>query len=116
MISDRLFAAEPQAAGQSDVFAAMNWINEPAASERSGEKLIVRSRAKTDFWRKTLTGNIVDNGHFFHQTASGDFTFEARINGKYAALYDHAGLMIRADAENWMKCGTELAEGSATRV
>lgn len=111
LISDRLFAGDTQAAAPSDVFSAMKWMDEPASWHKSEDKLVVQSRAKTDFWRKTFYGYITDNGHFFHQLASGDFTFEARINGKYAALYDQAGLMVRLDAENWMKCGTEFFDG-----
>jgi len=34
------------------------------------------------------------------------------VNGQYAALYDQAGLMVRQDAVNWMKCGTEYFDGS----
>ena len=89
----------------------MTWLNEPASSKGSGGKLFVHSRAKTDFWRKTFYGYITDNGHFFRFSASGDFVFQARVNGEYAALYDQAGLMKRLDAENWMKCGTEFFDG-----
>jgi len=60
----------------------MSWMNEPASSNLVGDKLAVRSRAKTDFWRKTFYGYITDNGHFFHLPASGDFIFQARINGQ----------------------------------
>jgi uncharacterized protein len=31
--------------------------------------------------------------------------------GQYHDLYDQAGLMVRIDAENWMKCGVEFVEG-----
>jgi regulation of enolase protein 1 (concanavalin A-like superfamily) len=55
--------------------------------------LLVRSRPKTDFWRKTFYGYVTDNGHFFRLTAAGDCTFLARVNGQYTALYDQAGLM-----------------------
>ena len=103
----------PQAPAHSefDLFERMKWMNEPASWNRSGQVLVVRSRNKTDFWRKTFYGYITDNGHFFHLPVQGDFTFEARINGKYGALYDQAGLMVRLDAENWMKCGTEFFDG-----
>jgi regulation of enolase protein 1 (concanavalin A-like superfamily) len=111
LINDRLFAEDGQTAAPSDVFAVMKWMNEPAAWHKSGDKLVVQSRVKTDFWRKTFYGYITDNGHFFHRPANGEFTFEARVNGKYAALYDQAGLMVRLDAENWMKCGTEFFDG-----
>ncbi len=41
---------------------------------------------------------------------SGDFLFQARVDGNYGALYDQAGLMVRLDEKHWMKCGTELVE------
>jgi hypothetical protein len=97
--------------GSADLIGRMTWMNDPASFKRNGDPLIVRSRAKTDFWRKTFYGYITDNGHFFHLPVSGDFVFEARVNGQYAALYDQAGLMVRLDAENWMKCGTEFFDG-----
>jgi hypothetical protein len=88
---------------KTDLIANMKWMNEPASWKRSGDRLLVRSRAKTDFWRKTFYGYISDNGHFFYVSVSGDFVFEARVNGGYAALYDQAGLMVRQNAENWVK-------------
>lgn len=95
----------------ADPFAGMTWFNEPLSSKRDGDKLIVHSRPKTDFWRKTYYGYVTDNGHFFHRHAEGDFVLQARVNGQFAALYDQAGLMVRVDAENWMKCGTEFFDG-----
>ena len=96
---------------KTDLIAGMRWMNEPASSKRSGHLLTVRSRAKTDFWRKTFYGYVTDNGHFLYAPVSGDFVFQARINGEYAALYDQAGLMVRQNAENWMKYGTEFFDG-----
>lgn len=113
MLSRHLLAQVPaQSSSTSNaLFDRMTWLNEPASSKRSGSKLIVRSRAKTDFWRKTFYGYVTDNGHFFHLSATGDFVFQARVHGEYAALYDQAGLMVRLDTENWMKCGTEFFDG-----
>jgi regulation of enolase protein 1 (concanavalin A-like superfamily) len=91
-----------------DLIEQMKWMNDPASFKQNGEELIVHSKPKTDFWRKTYYGYTTDNGHFFHLPVTGDFVLEARINGQYAALYDQAGLMVRLDAENWMKCGTEF--------
>jgi regulation of enolase protein 1 (concanavalin A-like superfamily) len=85
----------------------MKWLNEPASATFSGASLVVKSRPKTDFWRKTFYGYITDNGHFFHLPVSGKFVFEARVDGQYAALYDQAGVMVRIDPQNWVKCGTE---------
>jgi regulation of enolase protein 1 (concanavalin A-like superfamily) len=113
IVGDRAAVAFPQAApaANGDLIARMEWMNSPESVKRDGDKSIVRSRPKTDFWRKTFYGYITDNGHFFYLRARGDFTFQARVNGKYAALYDQAGLMVRLDAENWMKCGTEFFDG-----
>src|ERR1700676_2501941 len=95
----------------TDLFSRMRWMNEPASYKIRSETMVVHSRSKTDFWRKTFYGYITDNGHFFYLESTGDFTFQARINGEYAALYDQACLMVRLDAENWMKCGTEFFDG-----
>ncbi len=113
VLGERASEALPQArsAGGSDLIARMVWMNEPESEKRSADRLVVRSRSKTDFWRKTFYGYITDNGHFFYLAVSGDFTFQACVNGQYAALYDQAGLMVRLDAENWMKCGTEFFDG-----
>src|ERR1700693_2081746 len=109
-------AAPKTEARNTDLFSRMIWMNEPASYKRLGGKMVVRSRPQTDFWRKTVYGYITDNGHFFYLEAAGDFTCQARVNGQYAALYDQGGLMVRLDAENWMKCGTEFFTDGATRA
>lgn len=104
--------AQSGAATNADLVARMQWMNNPASWKNDGDRIVVHSRPKTDFWRKTFYGYITDNGHFLHLPAKGDFTFEARVNGQYAALYDQAGLMVRSDPENWMKCGTEFFDSA----
>lgn len=104
--------AADSAPAANDLLNRMKWLNEPASVSVSENKLVVRARPKTDFWRKTFYGYITDNGHFFHLLVSGDFVFEARVDGQYAALYDQAGLMVRIDAENWVKCGTEFFDNA----
>ncbi|MEJ0085725.1 MAG: DUF1349 domain-containing protein [Pseudomonadota bacterium] len=93
-----------------DLTARMSWTNEPARVSYPEGGVMARSKPKTDFWRKTYYGYITDNGHFFHLPVSGEFTFEARVIGKYASLYDQAGLMVRLDEKHWMKCGSEFFE------
>lgn len=103
--------AEEQQPMGDDLISRMSWLNEPASWKRSESSVIVRCKPKTDFWRKTFYGYVTDSGHFLHLAVSGSFAFEARINGQYATLYDQAGLMVRVDAENWVKCGTEFVDG-----
>ena len=104
-------ASDRSISGAGDLIQRMTWMNDPASWTPTAAGLRVHSRAKTDFWRKTFYGYITDNGHFLHLSVNGDFVFQARVNGQYAALYDQAGLMVRLDAENWMKCGTEFFDG-----
>lgn len=99
------------AAGPEELWNRMSWLNEPASAKIAGSELLVRSRAKTDFWQKTFDGYVADNGHFYHLSAKGDFSFTASTNGKYSTQYDQAGLMVRIDSENWMRCGTEFIDG-----
>jgi regulation of enolase protein 1 (concanavalin A-like superfamily) len=101
---------EQQTSGKS-LFDKMKWLNEPASAKESGNQIEILTRAKTDFWRKTFYGYITDNGHFFYMPIAGDFVLESRVTGQYADLYDQAGLMVRVDGENWMKCGIELVDG-----
>jgi uncharacterized protein len=101
---------EPRSLSGEALIQKMTWLNPPQSTRWANGQLIVRSRAKTDFWRKTFYGYITDNGHFLSLPVDGDFTFQARISGKYADQYDQAGLMVRIDAQQWIKCGTELVD------
>ena len=88
----------------------MHWYNEPRSGPRTAT-VTVTAEHDTDFWRKTHYGFIRDNGHFYYQEVVGDFRCEVKVSGGYAALYDQAGLMVRLDAETWLKCGIEFVEG-----
>lgn len=103
-------AATAELSGK-DLLAKMKWFNEPASAKQSGDSLVVTTKPKTDYWRKTFYEYVTDNGHFFLLLVTGDFTLESRVAGKYAALYDQAGLMVRVDSSNWLKCGLELVDG-----
>lgn len=89
----------------------MHWHNEPPIWRAEGEGLRVSVAPHTDFWRKTHYGFIRDSGHFFYQQVEGDVQCDVLVRGEYAARYDQAGLMLRADAETWLKCGIEFVEG-----
>ncbi|MBD2678898.1 MULTISPECIES: DUF1349 domain-containing protein [Nostoc] len=89
----------------------MEWYNEPPVWEVKDEAIAVTSGAKTDFWRETHYGFIRDNGHFFYQKIQGDFIAEVKVTGQYQDLYDQAGLMVRLDELNWLKCGIEFVDG-----
>jgi len=91
-----------------DLLSRMTWLNPPAGEFYDTGTVTVRCKGKTDFWRKTFYGYINDNGHFLHLPVSGEFQFQARVNGNYSQLYDQAGIMVRLDERHWMKCGSEF--------
>jgi uncharacterized protein len=112
MTSTSAFAADPPAQREGgDLLSRMTWLNAPASEYYDAGTLTARSKGKTDFWRKTFYGYITDNGHFLYLEQKGEFTFQARVNGNYSQLYDQAGLMVRLDEKNWMKCGSEVFDG-----
>jgi len=95
----------------SDSTPAMTWLHEPPQWTFEQGGLAVTAAPKTDFWRKTHNQQVADNGHFFYQTVTGDFTASVRFRGQYRALYDQAGLMVRVDPAHWIKCGIEFVDG-----
>lgn len=86
----------------------LTWLNEPPRwSVRQGS-LHVRTAADTDFWQRTYYGFTHDNGHFLFAPTAQTFTAQVRVRGAYTALYDQAGLMLRADDQHWIKAGVEF--------
>ncbi|MBO9125009.1 MULTISPECIES: DUF1349 domain-containing protein [unclassified Rhizobium] len=90
----------------------MTWLNPPPSAEQGNDGLHVRSGEKTDFWQGTYYGFHRDDGHFLHRPRHGDFTAELSFSADYQALYDQAGIMLRAGATHWMKCGIEYTDGA----
>lgn len=72
--------------------------------------LAVETGDQTDFWRETFYGFVRDTGHFGFAEVSGDFSAEVSFAGDYTELYDQAGMMIRLDAETWLKAGIEYTD------
>jgi len=85
----------------------LGWYNEPQESFTSDGLLVVRPDRETDFWQKTYYGFAADNGHFLYLELGGDFELETHVQFSFANQYDQAGLMVRADAEHWLKTSVE---------
>ncbi len=89
----------------------MQWQNEPPQWRVEDSRIEVDAAGGTDFWRKTHYGFIRDNGHFGYVDVEGDFCVEVQVSGAYHELYDQAGLMLRSNAEHWIKTGIEYVHG-----
>ena len=95
------------------MFEQCSWLNEPADWIMAPDRLVAVTDQGTDFWRETHYGFVRDNGHFFGLEVSGGFTATLRVRAQYETLYDQAGIMVRLDAETWLKAGFEVSDGEA---
>ncbi|WFU81967.1 DUF1349 domain-containing protein [Bradyrhizobium sp. CIAT3101] len=89
------------------------WLNEPQRWTAHGDSLEIVTDKATDFWQKTHYGFCRDSGHFLGFRTAEAFTAELRIQGNFQELYDQAGIMVRIDAEHWIKAGIEFSDGRA---
>lgn len=89
------------------------WHNEPQEWSEQDGVLNVTTDGGTDFWRETHYGFTRDSGHLLALETDGDFTAQLRVQARYEALYDQAGLMVRVDERRWVKAGIELSDGRA---
>ena len=87
------------------------WLNPPPHVARDGDDLLVTAAEGSDFWRTTSYGFVHDTGHAlltdFPDRTAAEVTFVA----DFSAQFDQAGLLVRADAEQWVKAGVELSDG-----
>jgi regulation of enolase protein 1 (concanavalin A-like superfamily) len=90
----------------------MNWLNEPSSwSITPTQQLKIRVPSKSDFWRITHYGFTVDDGPFYYTTFGGEFETKVKVSGNYQTTYDQAGIMLRINAEHWIKTGIEFVNG-----
>lgn len=88
------------------------WLNRPKVWTATGSGLSLRAESGSDFWRKTLSeGRNLDSGHFYFREIVGDFISTVTVEADYGADADQTGLMVRVDAETWMKSGIEWLSG-----
>jgi len=89
----------------------MQWFNEPAKWKIEDHKLSLEVTPKSDYWRATGYGFVVDDGPFYYTTRGGEFEVQVKITGNFKTRYDHMGLMLRIDEKHWIKSGMEFVDG-----
>jgi len=84
------------------------WLNEPSRFLFADGRLTVTTDPQTDFWQRTHYGFRNDNGHALLAPISGDFRLRTHVTFQPRQRYDQCGLLVRIDAENWIKVSTEF--------
>jgi len=86
----------------------MHWLSEPEEWSQLRTTVMMRVPPGTDFWRMTRTDECIDNAPFYFLEAEGDFEVRCKVKASYDSPDDQAGIMIREDEENWVKCGIQM--------
>lgn len=89
----------------------MQWFNEPEKWEIKEKTLSMFVTPQSDYWRISHYGFTVDDAPFYYATYGGEFEAKVKITGEYVTRFDQAGLMLRLDAENYIKAGIEFVDG-----
>lgn len=92
-----------------------HWFNEPAR-HRLGEGLEIFTDEKTDFWQRTHYGFRRDDGHCLLMAQPGDFSLTTHVEFRPREKYDQCGLIVRINAENWIKVSTEYESEQVSRL
>lgn len=91
------------------------WFNPPARFEFDGG-LVMITQPETDFWQGTHYGFRRDDGHCLLTRLQEDFSLTTRVSFSPKTQYDQCGLIVRLDAQNWIKVSTEYDNESRSRL
>ncbi|OEU15236.1 DUF1349-domain-containing protein [Fragilariopsis cylindrus CCMP1102] len=86
----------------------MHWHHEPEEWAQHRTTVQMRVPPGTDCWRMTGTNECVNNAPFYFLEVEGDFEVRCKVKANYESPDDQAGVMIREDEENWIKCGIQM--------
>lgn len=88
------------------------WTALPAAAEEADGRLHVTAVEGSDAWRHTGYGFVHEDEHALLEDWDRERAVEVSFIAAFEAQFDQAGLMIRIDAERWIKAGVEFADGA----
>ena len=95
--------------------AGFYWFNPPDTC-RFGDGLEIVTNPQTDFWQTTHYGFQRDDGHCLFTRITGDFTMQTHVTFAPRSQYDQCGLMVRLNADNWIKMGIEYEDTAVSRL
>jgi uncharacterized protein len=95
----------------------LQWWNAPRRVELRDSRLVVTTRANTDFWQRTFYGFRRDDGHcLLREWRGGDFTLTTKVRVHPVHQYDQAGLIVRFSADCWLKTSVEFEPDHPNRL
>lgn len=98
-------------ATEAQTLEKMQWFNEPSKWSISDNSLSIFATPQSDYWRISHYGFTVDDAPFYYATYGGEFEAKVKISGDYIARFDQSGMMLRIDAQNYIKAGIEYVDG-----
>jgi regulation of enolase protein 1 (concanavalin A-like superfamily) len=93
-------------------WSAGSWTTPPAAVVEDGTDLLVTAVEGSDAWRHTSYGFVHDDAHALLAPLAATGAVEVCFDAGFDQQFDQAGLMVRVDAETWLKCGVEFSDGT----
>lgn len=101
--------------GFKDLKAAIGIDGDVSTFQNGYQALTLHPASKTDFWRKTYYEPLLvkDDAIFLYYTLQMNdqhYTMETHFTLTAASQFDQAGLMVRLDAEHWIKAGIEVVD------
>jgi len=106
-----LLALGAWSVAEAQTLEKMQWFNEPEQWSIADNGITFRATPHSDYWRISHYGFTVDDAPFYYAVYGGEFEAKVRISGDYRVRFDQAGLMLRIDAENYIKAGIEYVDG-----
>lgn len=106
-------SASAKLAGRELAWKCGAWTTLPDAAQESDDGgLLVTAAEGGDAWRHTGYGFVHEDEHALLDDWDRGSAVEVSFIAAFEAQFDQAGLMIRVDAEHWIKAGVEFADGA----
>jgi regulation of enolase protein 1 (concanavalin A-like superfamily) len=96
---------------QGQEWSAGSWTTPPVAVAEDGPDLLVTAAEGSDAWRHTSYGFVHDDAHALLAPLPSPGAVEVTFDLGWEGQFDQAGLVLRTDAETWLKAGVEVTDG-----